>query len=227
MRQRLHHNAFWELETLGSVALPDVIPLDRMKLSAQSLYLHLLRWAKRAGSQPFPAYTGDLLLDSGLSRETLAQARRELCDLGLIQAKEKSGERGVWLYELRNPVTGGPLPNRERVVFAEVSNGVALAFYRRLTPRGQSGIGGAFDCPCCKRTSTVQVNIDSDDDERHGTWSCRKCRRYGGFQAWYRAVHNCDRQTATRGVRAMLQALIAEEQTATAEHESAEDVVLP
>lgn len=229
MKERRHHNAYWELESLGSVALLDVIPLDRMRLSAQSLYLHLLRWAKRAKVNPFPAYTGDLLLETGLSRETLIQARNELSALGLIQAEEKTGKRGVWFYELRNPVTGGPLPNRDRVIYADVSNWVAMEFYRRIVPDGRSS-NGIFDCPSCKRIGTMRVTVDRGDEERHGTWNCRKCHRYGGFQGCYAMVNNCDRQTATRGVRAMLQALISEEQEQTTQanaEESAEAVILP
>jgi hypothetical protein len=206
---RRHHNPYWELETLGSVALLDVIPLDRMKHSGTILYLHLLRWAKRAKANPFPAYTGDLLLDTGMSRNSLTQAREELVALGLIRAEEKPGSRGVWSYELRNPVTGGALPNRERVVYSEVSDWVALEFYRRLILGGQSE-SGAFACPACARAGTVHVTL-SRGTAKHGRWVCRKCHRYGGFREWYAMVHGCDRQMATRGVRAMLQSLSDEE----------------
>jgi transcription elongation factor Elf1 len=212
MKERRHHNPYWELETLGSVALLDVIPLDKMKPTAVMLYLHLLRWQKRAGVNPFPVYTGDLLMDSGMSRETLTQARKELSSpaLGLIQAQE-SGKRGIWSYTLCNPVTGGSLPNREQVIYADVSDWVAMEFYRRVVPGGRFS-KGSFDCPRCRRAGTMHVTVDSGDKDRHGKWSCRKCGRYGGFQYCYRLVHNFDRGTATRAVRALLQELTDEEQ---------------
>jgi hypothetical protein len=212
MTERRHRNAYWELETLGSVALLDVIPLDKMELTTLLLYLHLLRWEKRAGVNPFPAYTGDLLLETGLSKNTLTQARNELSDLGLIQAQEQPGKKkGVWSYELRNPVTGGPLPNRGRVVYSETSNWVALEFYRRVVPGGQSS-NGAFDCPWCRRTGSMRVVAETGNKNRHGTWSCDKCHRHGGFQKLYMKVNDCDYQWASHGVRNMLQALVGEEQ---------------
>lgn len=215
------------------MAFLDVIPLDKISPSALSLYLHLLRWQKRARRNPFPASTADLIEATGFSRPTLVKARNELRNpgLGIIQAQEKPGENGVWEFQLLDPVPKGPLPNRKRVAYADLSDTVVVEFFRRMTGRRQSN--GAFDCPQCQREGTVTVNLDRGNEEKHGTWRCRKCHSYGGLNYLYSLAKGCDNQMATRGTRAILQHLIGEEEarqhpTATPATElELEEAILP
>lgn len=214
-----HHNAFRSLETVGSVALPDAIPLDKTDPTAVVLYMHLLRWAKQNGKHAFFVFTGDLQYETGLSRNRLARAREELCRLRLLVASEVPGKRGWWAFELRNPINGAALPVRAQVDYANVSDWVAEQFYQRIG--GQSDTG-AFGCPSCKRIDSVHV-IFGKGTHRHGRWRCRKCRRYGGFQNYFAWSVGCEIGAAKWRADQMLEALAGEELTKDTADEAVQD----
>ena len=195
---RRTHNAFWALHEHGTVALPDAIPLEKMKPSTLALYVCLLRHQKMARSNPFTAHSGDLLLEANIAPNTLTAARDQLITLGLLLAADKPGEKGKWLYELRNPSTGGALPAHEQVRFADLSDWAVLEFYRRLRP----DTSGAYDCPACR--SAGELKIDMRPGDKRGRWSCGKCDKYGGFANAYKHAYGVPYPTATLMTRSLL-----------------------
>lgn len=225
-KRQTNYDPLWELEWIEKTRLPDSIELADYKPTSLVFYWHLMREAKRQRRTVFDLHTKDVLWATGLHRETLIQARAEL---GRLVRCTETRVKGVWSYEILNPESGAPLPDRENVEFSEVSDWAALEFYRRLLPGKQQGSYPQFDCPLgIHAGSEFHVILDSGSD-RHGCWRCRKCNKHGGFVHAYAMVRNVSRAVASRAVRVILKSLAEEEQRSTqaVEAVSEEEPVTP
>lgn len=208
---RRNHNAFWALHEQGTYAVPDAFPLEQIDPRDAMLFLCLLRQQKAARVNPFSARMGDLLECSGLSRPTLIDARNHLCQLKLVTAEEKRGAKGVWTFEMLNPATGGALLKPERVVWADLSEWAVTEFYKRLRPETRA----LYDCPACRRTGTLDIDMRP---ERRGRWNCRKCPKYGSLVNAYKHAYRVDYTTAGVMTRALLQEIIEAEKQPRVAH---------
>jgi hypothetical protein len=208
-------NAFWEVDGLETCAFPFALVdehLSTLKPTTIVLYLYLLRMTKKQGK--VRVNTKDILWVTGLDKKTLTGARKQLCKL---VASVETVMRGVWEYEILNPNTGGPLPSRDNVDFSKLSDAVAFEFYRRQMPDKYDEQSGMFDCPFGTHAkATFRVVLDGGTD-RHATWSCPKCRSFGGLIEFHRRLHKTSSGETHRRVRNLLQILMQEEQKATSE----------
>jgi hypothetical protein len=207
-------NAFWEVDGLETCAFPFALVdehMSNLKPTTIVLYLYLLRLTKRQGK--VRVHTKDILWVTGLDKKTLTGARKQLKDCKLVVSVETT-TRGIWEYEVLNPNTGGPLPSRENVDFAKLSDEVAFEFYNRLMPGQYDEQRGKFHCPFgAHAKATFRVVMDGGTD-RHATWSCSKCRSFGGLIEFYRRLHKTSTGETHRRVRSLLQILMQDEQNA-------------
>jgi len=163
--------------------------LARSKSTTQTLYMCLLT---RATGPTFLAHTGELLEETGLSRQTFLNARDELLNpkgLNLIRCTETT-KQGVWRYELLNERGGKLATYGEWVVFNELPTESIKAYYcyRLDVATCDEDTQGnlRFNCPfhsMTKSKPTLQVTI-APGDGLHGRFICgdgKRCGRRGGL----------------------------------------------
>jgi hypothetical protein len=207
-----HHNNFLDVPSADTCALPCRL-LDKLagedKLTWPSVYLYLFLLGQR--EPKIEIHTKEILYATGLARNTLTTAREQLAKANLVKSEEAGKTRpGVWVYELLSPGDGSPLPTREQVTFSSLSDDIVMRFYYDSMPNLYEN--GAFLCPFCPLATNPKFVVNfAMGDSLHGTWRCQKCEAYGGMIAFYMKAYRCEVGTATRRVRAKLQALVAEE----------------
>jgi len=207
-----HHNNFLDVPDADTCAFPLEL-LGKLtgkgKLSWPSVYLYLFLLG--GCESKVEIHTNEIISATGLARNTLTTAREQLAKAHLVKSVEAGKSRpGVWVYELLSPGDGSTLPTRENVEFKNLSDDVALKFYIDTMP--DRYLNGAFLCPFCPLVTSPKFVVKLDvGDSLHGTWACNKCGTYGGMVSFYVKIYRCEIGTATRRVRAKLQALIAEE----------------
>lgn len=152
------------------------------------LYVYLV---SKASAPSFRLHTGDALLETGLSRQTFANARDSLCGLKLLRARETK-KLGVWEYELLT-TSGHPLPTFDGFVdFRKIPADDVEAFYaerlglQMAQDRAPNAVNLLFDCPfhvaaTPKKQQTMVVTIDGGEYHGHFTCNNTKCKRHGGF----------------------------------------------
>jgi len=178
---------------ISTAALPlpmfdRLLETDGVHCSTILLYVYLVR---RATGPTFRLHTGNILADTGLSRQTFLTAREALRSAGLLLYRE-TRKQGMWTYELLG-TDGGALPmHSDRVRFADLSPEDIEAFFANRL--GVSGVPArtpdghpVFDCPFHvskseRQQRTLRVTTDAGS-ENNGRYICnhRKCKRTGGL----------------------------------------------
>ena len=219
-----HYNSFCELEDLDTIAVPSILlemtrGSEGLKHTSIVVFLYLVQAAAEYGGSVVRVHTKEILETTGLHRETLALARKQLEEFNLVTSTE-TGAKGIWQYELLSPATGAALPERSSVNFANVSDWVALEFYRGLLPDRWDSEHEKFWCPFAIHSyPSFRVNL-ARGTNKHGTWKCSKCGKdskgkshgdYGGFVRFYEEMHNVEPSVANWRVQVILQSLISKE----------------
>ncbi len=206
------HNNFLDVPEADTCAFP-VELLGKLagddKLTWPAVYLYLFLLGQRESK--LEIHSKEIIYSTGLHRETLGAAREQLARSKLVKSDEVGKRKpGVWRYALLSPGDGSALPTREQVTFSSLSDDVVMRFYYDSMPNLYER--GAFLCPFCPVATSPKFVVNLEMGESiHGTWRCQKCSTFGGMVMFYQRAYRCDEGTATRRVRAKLQALLAEE----------------
>jgi hypothetical protein len=210
------YNSFWEVDDIKTVAVPASLAEDLLRElnpTSVALYIYLLGKAAQLKKSVMELHTGHVLYGANLSNKTLKTARTDLKKHGLVEFGETT-KRGHWEYVLLNPLTSAPLPSRNNVNFAKLPNSVVYEFFKRQIPEHEVS-SARWHCPFGDHDKAAfKVKYDRGT-ETHGTWSCTKCKIYGGLLEFHRRLHQKSAGETSRAVRAMLQTLIQEEQKST------------
>src|SRR5579871_6551750 len=132
------------------------------------LYTYLLSKAK---GPLLRVHTGELLAETGLSRQTYINARDQLRKLNLITCEE-TAKQGVWQYELLGS-EGGKLPTfADYIKFADLSASDLEAYYANrlgvtsapdVDPNGNLKFHCPFHFSTKLRLRSLQVTINPGD----------------------------------------------------------------
>jgi len=205
-------------DDLSSVVLPTTA-IDKLLGDhvALALYVNLLKLHRqqRTADRTVTAHINVMLETIHVSRSVFRDARQKLSTLGLVDS-QPTDKKGMWVFSILHPATGESLPTRpsKNVDFANVSDWVALEFYRQCMPDNEV-VRGGFVCPFCTSPGAqFSVTLDRGTD-KHGSWHCRKCRNKangGGFVAFLQRRFKIERGTAIGRANALLNTLIEEEE---------------